>query len=952
MDREKSHRPDHALDDFQVGVVAERDGEREDESRLAPPDPALVEGQGQMWDQLAGKRGKKSKKPALGRDLAYLKARLGLGDVAIHTGSGARTATEGRGAQGLAHRNDIYVHPATWEAGDANARMVLAHELVHHAQAKLPVIDTVDRAAAEQEAKQLALQYATSGEIDRPRIPIEIDSRAHADTDAEQVVDPRELAQTFIREYGMALSTQLGGWYEMLDKGRTPNLPDPPFMGVSAKGFIGQTFDHLIGKNGERMWSALARVLGESRLVEMVQQSRDEKTHFLDHGRRFTLPEFQNFGDDLRAHLVPQISQSLTRVGRRYALLRTAKAIRFIRDRGYRDWPLDKLIPQVDESQLVPAHPMDRAVIKALCEPNPYVREAWVHYKEVQDAYPDLEQEADVQATALRPVKFQFEIEEGLHNWVTVVQPADVTTEEVANELYGDSAEAHTLIRAGRRFGMVSPLAKPLAQQHQARWDESYNKLPRDQDAGELAASTSGIAFKGERDAAREVLADPTLAEAAIRAQSQEVTVKESGGALGVLQRYSFILTQLAAVDLSVSQLPIKSSVKPVLARVKKRADQIKAGDDALAKTYDVSSNVQQQITTAAMSSLGNLVEGWSKLQAGFQDQSTPFSQYAGMAQPYQKVAHAFVEAVAASELPETGLERLEVAQQYAREMPLDMLEAMLANSRQMIMAARANLDDPNGAHQRADFQYGIDEMEATQAWVREEIRRAREAILNDPALVGEIIGKISERVSQLQTNSTILLSVQTCNALVKELHTHKAGWFDITRKNKGLAGGEHIVDQWKARWDGIWDLYQAARHAPPDKKEAANKALETAFKALANDAEWKKLHEQIGSIIEKEEKWAKWARIGILIGVAIATMGAGAWAAGVAAGAEMGAIATGLFVAGAEALTATTLGQLLVDDPTLKGFFIQLGESFVTFVIFRAAAAGYRGVAGCRPVP
>lgn len=916
------------------------------------PDPA-VEGQGRMWDQLSpGKRGgKKARKPALARDIEFLKAKLGLGNIAIHTGEGAKTATEGRGAHGLAHKNDIYVHPTTWEAGDTHARMVIAHELVHHAQASLPVIDTVDRDAAEQEAKQLALRYATSGDIDRPRIPIEIDTRAHADTDAEKELDPREAAQAFIKEWGEAIGVRIGGWDEIINKdGRAPVMPDPPFLSISPKGLVGAVFDHLLGPSSKNMWSALSRVLGESRLVTMIQQGRDDKAHFLDpkSSRRFTMPEFEHFADDLRAHMVPIIGQSVARVGRRYAMLRTAKALRQMRDRNYRtgQWPEDKLVPQVDESQLVPSHPMDRAVIKMMCEPAYHMREVGVKFAEVFAAYPNLEQEVEIQGTELREVKFHFEIEEGLHNWITVMEPANVSPEEVAHELYGDSAEAHTLIRAGRRFGFVSPMTKPLADKHQARWDEGYKKLPPHQSAGDLAPTSSDVLFVGERDAAREMLADPTLAEAAIRAQSEQITVKESGASLGILQRYSFITTQLAACEGNLKQLPLATSIMPVLTRATQRAERIQAGDESLAKTYDVSSNIQQQITTASMSALANLVEGWTKLKAGF-DSNTPLTAYGEMIRPYQKVAYAFADALSASELPETGLERLDTAQLYAREMPLDMLEAMLANARQMIMAARANLDDPNGAHQRADFQYGIDDMEQTERWVRAEIRRAREVIINDPSMVGEVIGNISEKISQLQTNSTILLSVQTCNALVKELHAHRAGWFDPTDKNGGLRDGEKIVDQWKAKWDVIWDLYTTAYYAAPDKKEAANKALETAFKGLANDPEWKKLHERIGAIIAKEEKWAKWARIGILIGIAIATMGAGVWAAGFAAGAEFGLVGTALFVSGVEALTATTLGQLLVDDPTLKGFFVQLGESFVTFVIFRAAAAGYRGIAG-----
>src|SRR5262249_28402138 len=157
-----------------------------------------------------------------------------------------------------------------------------------------------------------------------------------------------------------------------------------------------------------------------------------------------------------------------------------------------------------------------------------------------------------VAGQTLRKIKLFLEIDDGLHNWLTVTEPQGPTSEEVANDIYGSPDQAFRLVRAGQRFGFPSPLQIQLRADLQKEWEDKHrqiaaNKTPKDKDVDKALqpAENNGVVYQDERDAVREIMADPAMADVAIRAQSAELVVKEPSNALGVLQRYSSIITNL-----------------------------------------------------------------------------------------------------------------------------------------------------------------------------------------------------------------------------------------------------------------------------------------------------------------------------------------------------------------------------------------------------------------------
>jgi hypothetical protein len=120
------------------------------------------------------------------QDAASMSSALGLGEVTVHSDDVARSVTDAKAARGVALGDAVYMHPSRVRPGTTEGREVLAHELVHLAQARLPRDAGSGRAAAEREAAALAPTLARGGGA-RPSHFIDL-SHAAADRDAAQEI--------------------------------------------------------------------------------------------------------------------------------------------------------------------------------------------------------------------------------------------------------------------------------------------------------------------------------------------------------------------------------------------------------------------------------------------------------------------------------------------------------------------------------------------------------------------------------------------------------------------------------------------------------------------------------------------------------------------------------------------------------------------------------------------
>lgn len=121
---------------------------------------------------------------------APMAANLGLGSVEIRSDAAARTVTEAANARGVVHAGVVHLHPERLQPGTREGREVLAHELIHVAQARRPRESDRGRAAAESEAAALASAVARGDSV-APQYYIDLADPA-ADGDASRTVSAAE----------------------------------------------------------------------------------------------------------------------------------------------------------------------------------------------------------------------------------------------------------------------------------------------------------------------------------------------------------------------------------------------------------------------------------------------------------------------------------------------------------------------------------------------------------------------------------------------------------------------------------------------------------------------------------------------------------------------------------------------------------------------------------------
>lgn len=123
---------------------------------------------------------------ATGLVAAEFGAQVGVAPTLV-TGEEGRSLTEPRGAHGIAHGDAIAIHPDV-DATSTAGRATIAHEVIHHAQARLPAELDAGRDAAEAEAAKLADAAAAGATIAAPTRAIDL-ARPAADRDAKPVGD-------------------------------------------------------------------------------------------------------------------------------------------------------------------------------------------------------------------------------------------------------------------------------------------------------------------------------------------------------------------------------------------------------------------------------------------------------------------------------------------------------------------------------------------------------------------------------------------------------------------------------------------------------------------------------------------------------------------------------------------------------------------------------------------
>ncbi|MCC6620586.1 MAG: DUF4157 domain-containing protein [Deltaproteobacteria bacterium] len=133
---------------------------------------------------------------ALTRSLAAdVASQLGLSGLRVRVDEGARALTAARGTDGVAIDGTAYLDPRAFDPTTAAGRALLAHELVHVAQAALPrpaetgAVRAEAIAAAEAEALEAGRRFAAGGRLAPARRPLPAGHTATGLAEDKQVKD-------------------------------------------------------------------------------------------------------------------------------------------------------------------------------------------------------------------------------------------------------------------------------------------------------------------------------------------------------------------------------------------------------------------------------------------------------------------------------------------------------------------------------------------------------------------------------------------------------------------------------------------------------------------------------------------------------------------------------------------------------------------------------------------
>jgi Domain of unknown function (DUF4157) len=124
---------------------------------------------------------------------------LDPGAIEVVADDAARARLGAAGVRGMQEGQVVYVHPDVVRPGSEEGRYLIAHELVHYAQRRLPAALDRGPRAAESEATSLGRAYARGGGLVRPSVGLPASGAANEDPTPEDdklLADPPALART------------------------------------------------------------------------------------------------------------------------------------------------------------------------------------------------------------------------------------------------------------------------------------------------------------------------------------------------------------------------------------------------------------------------------------------------------------------------------------------------------------------------------------------------------------------------------------------------------------------------------------------------------------------------------------------------------------------------------------------------------------------------------------
>lgn len=558
------------------------------------------------------------------------------------------------------------------------------------------------------------------------------------------------------------------------------------------------------------------------------------------------------------------------------------------------------------------------------------------------------------QASAERPlrrVSFVFQASYGASAWLRVVDPPDATVFEVAYELFGDLTSAHLLVDAhplyGFREGYIGDYSPTLPELQYLRWPGARPEHRAAYEAAVRAARLPAPPVGTESPSPmQQVLTGRLGDEVSLRTAPPVATTPAITPAV-ISQRFALICDRFAQIVAIAPPLarrdpiarPLPSGYMPLQTwpeaewetrlrvaaeRVRTRATRLAgSSDDRQLLLWDAQTAGQLKTLNAAMAGLSVA----AALRVNYFEQPRIYSAITD-------VASRYVAAAEISDAYTAAQQQLDAADRQSQLFPVTAMELMLADLRATIDAARfSKIKGENSNESR----YGISYLDRTERQLRERLARIRPVLLSAPDQAKDELRAVNHELAALQTGVGLVGNLDAIDAVMQAL-MDSLSWSGEFRALFGHYGNDKVEDA----IDGALKLYQDWQriYAIWAVDEPTARGL---LRAKAETKEWQTWFANMRELIHDQAQADAWTKFGFMVGIALVTAGIGTYVEA-AAGATWGALAA----TGAEAVSFTSMSYLILEkDPSVSGFFEQLGVNFLTFGALRFVSLGYRGLLG-----
>ena len=555
----------------------------------------------------------------------------------------------------------------------------------------------------------------------------------------------------------------------------------------------------------------------------------------------------------------------------------------------------------------------------------------------------------------LRRVSFVFQASYGAPLWLRVIDPPDATVFEVAYELFGDLTSAHLLIDAHPLYGFSEGAAAAwlptLPELQYLRWPGFRPEHRAAYEAAVRAARppTPPVTTKSISPM-QQVLTGRLGDEVSLRT-APPVTTAPGTTPTAIRQRLDLIcdrFAQILAIAPPLARLdpivtPLPGGYKPFRTwaevqsetRLRVAADRVRTRATRLGGSSDERELLLWDAQTAGqLETLNAAVAGLSVAAALGMDYREQPRIYAAIVD----VASRYADAAEISDVYTAAQQQLAAADRQSRLFPVTAMELVLSDLRATIDAARFSKvegDDNN------DARYGIGYLDRTERQLRERLARIRPILLSAPDQAKDELRAINHELADLQTGVGLVGNLDAIDAVIQAL-MDSLSWSGEFRALFGHYGNDKIEDaingalKLHTEWQAI---YTVSAVDQPTARRLLREKAET--------KEWQTWFADMRELIHDQAQADAWTKFGFMVGIALVTAGIGTYVEA-AAGAAWGTTTGFLAATGAEAISFTSMSYLILEkDPSVSGFFEQLGVNLLTFGALRFVSLGYRGLLG-----